>query len=263
MVPEKRFLVDVGLRQLPFPIRVCSRNNPDGQPTVANISISARIMQEFEARWIDRFIQILHRHRDRIGTKTVRQNLLVYYKELKASFVKGGFEFPFFVEKSTPLSGEKCLVQYLCRYEAEASFADEDPKVRFHIEIPCITTYPASRADVDGGLFGQLSHVSIEVETKKEVFPEDFVALVDRHALAPVYSYLSEEEQLHLIRKIHDEAKTSVVMTDAIKQELARDKEILWYSVRTQNFGMLHSYSTVIGTEKSMWVPMSSHEENG
>jgi len=26
-------------------------------------------------------------------------------------------------------------------------------------------------------------------------------------------------------------------------------------------FGMLHSYSTVIGTEKSSWVPSSGYEE--
>jgi hypothetical protein len=38
-------------------------------------------------------------------------------------------------------------------------------------------------------------------------------------------------------------------------------REIEWYSVKCSNFGMLHSYSTFIGTEKSMWVPSSGYED--
>ncbi|OPZ90477.1 MAG: hypothetical protein BWY73_01310 [candidate division TA06 bacterium ADurb.Bin417] len=50
-------------------------------------------------------------------------------------------------------------------------------------------------------------------------------------------------------------------MADGIRAELARRKSIHWYSVRVANFGMLHSYSTVIQTEKSMWVPFSGGDE--
>ncbi len=78
MADETRFLVEVGMRGLPFPIKVLSMANPEGQATVAEISASARIMREFEARWIDKFIQILHRHRGAIGTTTLRKNILVY-----------------------------------------------------------------------------------------------------------------------------------------------------------------------------------------
>jgi GTP cyclohydrolase I len=57
------------------------------------------------------------------------------------------------------------------------------------------------------------------------------------------------------------EEKSSVVMSDEIKEELAYHKEINSYSLRCANFGMLHSYSTIIGTEKSRWVPFSGYED--
>jgi len=41
---------------------------------------------------------------------------------------------------------------------------------------------------------------------------------------------------------------------------LAADKTIDFYSIICANFGLLHSYSTVIGTEKSMWLPFSGFE---
>ena len=47
---EQRFLVNVGMRDLPFPMRVVSKVNPDGQFSIADISIDGRIMHEFEAR---------------------------------------------------------------------------------------------------------------------------------------------------------------------------------------------------------------------
>ena len=257
MIDEKKFLVDVGMRSLPFPMRVISKVDAEGQLTVADISITARIMKEFEARWIDKFIQILHKHRDRIGTKTLRVNIMDYLEELRAATVKVDFDYPFFVEKMTPVSGEKCLVRYLCTYSARASSIENEPKIFFKIEIPAITTYPASDQEQPGGLFGQLSIVVIEVQSKRDIYPEDLVAIVDKHALSPVYSFLTEEDQVSVIHKIHTEKRTSVVMTDGIKDDLARKQEIDWYSVRCSNFGMLHSYSTVIGTEKSMWVPFS------
>jgi GTP cyclohydrolase I len=262
MDTEQKFLVDVGMKDLPFPIKALSKAFPEGQATVAVISIEARLMHEFEAGWIDRFIKVVHAHRDRIGTKTLRHNVGDYLTELNATMVKVNFEYPFFIEKTTPVSKEKCLVRYHCAYSAKVPSLDETAKVFFRIAVPCITTYPASGAQKDGGLFGQLSVVTIETESKRDVYPEDLVELVDRHAVTPLYSFLADKDQEAVIKKIHTERKTSVVMVDAIKSELAADRSLNFYSVRCANFGMLHSYTTMIGTEKSWWVPFSGVEDD-
>ena len=259
MADEKRFLVDVGMRGLPFPMRVISKAEPEGQSTIADISINARIMQEFEAGWIDKFIHIVHEHRDRIGTKTLRVNIMDYLRELNAATVRIDFDYPFFIEKVTPVSKEKCLVRYLCTYSAKASSIEDEARVFFKMEVPVITTYPISSPEKPGGLFGQLSIVDVEIGSKIDICPEDLVDIVDRHALAPVYSFLTEEDQVAIIEKVHSVKKSSVIMTDEIREELAHSQEIDWYSVRCSNFGMLHSYGTVIGTEKSMWVPFSGY----
>lgn len=256
MATEKRFLVDVGISDLPFPIRVISKVSAEGQATVSNISISARINQEFEARWIDKFIQIIHQHRDRIGTNTLKTNIMDYLSALQATTVKVNFDYPFFIEKLTPVSKEKCLVRYLCTYSAKVStMLDEGPQIFFSVEVPVITTYPLSSLEKPGGLFGQLSIIKVELESQQEVYPEDIVGVVDRHALSPVYSYLTDEDQSSIIRKVHSEIKTSVLVTDEVKKELTLNQDISWCSVRCSNYGMLHPYSTFIGTEKSFWVP--------
>lgn len=261
MVDQKRFLVDVAMRNMPFPMSVLSKYEPNGQHTVANISISARIMQAFEPRWIDRFIKIFHEHRNQIGTHTLKANILDYQKRLSATCVSIDFDYPYFVEKLTPVSRQKCLVRYFCTYVAKVDSIMDEPRIIFKIQIPCITTCPGSILDKSGGLLGQQSIVTIEAEAKRELFPEDLVEIVDNHALSPVYSYLSENDQTFMIDKIHSEKKSSVVMVDEIKNELMHQKNIGWCSIQCANFSMLHSYNTLIGTEKSPWVPFSGYEQ--
>ena len=262
MVKKKSFLMDVGLNDLPFPIRVISREDPAGQHTVADIKVRARILQEFEACWIDKFIQILHSHRERIGTDTVGKNVQKYLTELKATMVIAEFSYPFFIEKLTPVSREKCLVKYQCSYSARVTATREKPQILFSITVPIITTYPGSLSEDAGGLLGQSSEIKLEVRLRENFYPEDLVEMVERHALVPVYSFLTSEDQAWMIKKIHTECKSSITVTDEIKNDLAHTKEIEWYKVQCFNYGMLQHYSTVIGTEKSMWVPFSGYDSD-
>lgn len=260
MENQQRVIEDVGMANLQFPIRVLSGRNPQGQDTVATITVNARILQEFEARWIDRFIQVLHRHRGVVGATALQGQALDYMHELNARSVNLAYEFPYFIEKTTPVSREQCLVRYRCAYAVRVHALNSEPTVLFRIEVPAITTYPGSSRHTPGGLFGQLSRIGLEVMARGDIYPEDLVEMVDRHALAPLYSYLTEEDQRHIIERVHTEEKNSVLVVDAIKLELARRQDIEWYAVKSTNYGMLHSYSTMVGLEKSPWIPFSGYE---
>jgi GTP cyclohydrolase IB len=261
MSEERRYLVDVGLQDLPYPMKVASRANPEGQPTIATISISARINHSFEAGWIGKLIHILHGHRDFIGTASLKKNVQDYLDGLSATDVSATFSYPFFIEKTTPVSKEKCRVRYLCAYTAKAS--SFKPRVAFKIQVPCLTTYPSTKGKEPGELFAQLSSLTIETQSDGDVFPEDLVELVDRKALAPVYSYLSEDDEQSVIKQAHAQRRTSVQVTDDIEQELRERKDISWFSIKCVNYGMLHSYATLIGTEKSLWTPPDNWESMG
>jgi GTP cyclohydrolase IB len=263
MSAERRYLVDVGLQDLPYPVRVASRSEPDGQHTIASISIAARLHHEFEATWISRLIQIVHNHRDKIATSTLKKNVQDYLEGLNANDVSVTFSYPFFVEKLTPVSKEKCLVRVLCAYTAKSSSSIGKPRVTFKIQVPCLTTYPSASTDRPGGLFGQLSTLLVQTESDGDIYPEDIVDLVDGKALAPIYSYLSEKDEELIIRRVHAVKRTSVEVTDDVGLELSKRKDIGWFSIRCSNYGMLHSYATVLGTEKSVWTPREDWEEIG
>lgn len=257
MTEENKFLQDVGMKSLPIPLTALSKSNPEGQHTIANVSISARIMHDFKAEWIDTFVQTLHKQGIATLQKSLRTNIVEYLKNLKASAVKIDIEYPFFVEKTTPVSKEKCLVRYVCTNTAKITSSCTSPTILFKIEIPVITTYPVRLQDSQRGLFAQTSHVTIELESTKDIFPEDIIEITEKHALSPVYSYLTKDDQEFIINKVHSVEQTSVSMIDEIKKVLASDRDIDWYSVTSTNYGILHSYATFVNIEKSSWIPFS------
>ncbi|MGI5940359.1 MAG: GTP cyclohydrolase, FolE2/MptA family [Thermoleophilia bacterium] len=268
MITDRRFLVDVGMQGLSMPVKVPSRSVSEGQSTIADISVSARIRHEFEARWIDTFAHILHRHRDHISAASLIDHVGEYIEALQASVVTVTLDFPFFYEKEAPVSREKCLVRYQCGYTVKANSIAGRPRAILRVDVPVLTTHPASTSQGElasilqgeGGAFTQSSMITVEVEPLRDVFPEDLVDLVEHHALVPLYSYLTAEDQAYLIRQAYTGHRSSVVVVDNVRDELARHRGIAWYSVVSVDRGMFHSYATMVATEKSMWIPFEGYE---
>ena len=262
MKKGRAFLVNVSIHDLPFPIKVLSGSSKTGQNTVANISVQARIMKEFEAEWIDKFIQVTHKHRDNIGPEHIKSSVKDYLEALNANSVRIEMSFPYFVEKRTPKSNEPCLVKYDCTYTSLFPSLDNEVKIIFGIKCPVITSYPIdSQAAGKKNSFPQLSILRIEVQPKGEIYPEELIKLADSKSLAPIYSFLSKEDQLYLIEKTQQNYHSSVDMVDEIRLELAKNKDIGWYSISSSNYGMLHNYTTLISLEKSRWVPGSYYDD--
>ena len=114
MSDGRRYMVDVGMYKFPFPIKVLTRDYPEGQPTIADISVHARILKEFEANWIDRFVQVVHQHKDNISPTAIKQNIVDYQEAFGATSVRINLDYPLFMAKMTPVSKQKCLVKYDC-----------------------------------------------------------------------------------------------------------------------------------------------------
>lgn len=261
MPDKKRYLVDVGMDDFAFPFRVAARDVPEGVPTVGKISVHARINQEFEARWIDRFARVLHQHRDTVGTHSLKRNVHDYLEALRADSVSVSLHCPYFVEKKTPVSGLPCLVGHECTYRAKLSSFDGQAKSSLTVEVPTLTTDPGSSSDQPGSLFAQPTLVTVEIASSADMYVEDIVEPIDHFALIPVYSFLTPEDQKHLVGLAHSRSVSSVVLTEAVKGYLAPREDIDWYRVVCRNRGLLHQYSTEVSTEKGSWVPASDFAE--
>lgn len=252
MNSEKRFLVDVGISDVVYPIKAISKSDKEGQNTIAKISIQAKIEEEFESEWINKFVRILHKHRDIIGPSTLKKNIKTYFEELNAKMVRIDFNYPYFIEKKTPASNQLNLVKYNCTYSSKMSTTIE-PKTIFKIDIPVITTIPESVKMNAGSFAGQMSVITVTLESYKEIYPETIVSLVENKAVSSLYNYLTEDDQNWLTKRIQNTNKTNIVLLDEIDKELKENEYILWHSVSCTNKNPLQSFSTMMTTERDVW----------
>ena len=254
MEPDMTF--DTGIKNLPFPIRVVSREHPEGQQTVAEISVSARVSRKQEGDWINPIIRILHAHRDRIGASTLRANIMDYLLQMDAEMVRVDFKYPFFYEKKTPVSNEKCLVRYPCTYSAKVPSITQAPWMTSRVEILILTSFPTPACPPPV----QTSRLIIETESKKDIFPEDLVDMADRHALSPVYSFLTRADQDYLTRLFKTSHKSVEETLCGIHEDLCGNHDIAWHSIRCANRETLLTYETEMSADRKMLSPYAMNE---
>jgi GTP cyclohydrolase I len=250
MNSERAFLVDIGIEGVDVPIVAPSRDAASGRPTIATFSAMATVKRDYEASSIDELIQLFRDHDGTISVESLQEMVLGYRDELGGVPLRVALTYPFVIEKRAPVSGERSPVTHRCGYSVEVGPLQRFAKPLFRIDVPVLTTYPAATKETPGGLFSQESDVALRLECTRDVFPEDLAELVERHALAPKYSYMTAEDQDFIRQRAHARRISSVMMTAAIQRELEAMDEIRWFSIRCRNRGMLHAYRTFVGTQR-------------
>jgi GTP cyclohydrolase I len=69
---------------------------------------------------MSRFIEILNRYREGISTLKIGEILDEMKRELDAETAHFEIEFPYFITKAAPVSGEEAKMEYTCRLVANS-----------------------------------------------------------------------------------------------------------------------------------------------
>src|ERR1035438_5262114 len=98
----------VGVCGLQYPIVVLDRKN-QSQSTIARLSMSVNLPHEFKGTHMSRFIEVLNAHRGEVTMRTLPRILGELKHRLDAESAHMEVEFPYFLERTAPVSGAKAL----------------------------------------------------------------------------------------------------------------------------------------------------------
>src|ERR1700739_73471 len=110
----------VGVCDLQYPIVVMDRQNQRKSPT-ARLSMSVNLPHEFKGTHMSRFIEVLNSHRGEITMRTFPLILSELKGRLSAESAHIEAEFPYFMERTAPVSEAVGLMDYQCRFVGEAN----------------------------------------------------------------------------------------------------------------------------------------------
>ncbi len=228
-----------GVKSIRYPIVVLDRKNRE-QHTVATINMYVGLPHHFKGTHMSRFIEVLNKHRKGISTRNISEILVKMKEKLNSESAHIEIEFPFFIEKETPVSKSKSLMEYRCHMWGSH---DEKSDLVVGVEVPVTTLCPCSREISNYGAHNQRSIVKVKVRFKKFFWIEDLIKLVEKSASSEIYPLLKRPDEKFVTEMAYDNPVFVEDVVRNIAQQLDKDSNITWYTVESENQESIHNHS--------------------
>jgi len=236
-----------GVKGIKYPITVLDKKNKT-QHTIATINMYVDLPYHFKGTHMSRFIEILNRYRQGINVKNLFTILNEMKKKLNAKSAHIEIEFPYFIEKSAPVSKAKSLMEYTCKLWGSL---DNDLDISLCVEVPVTTLCPCSKEMSTKGAHNQRGIVSITIRFKQLFWIEDVIRIAEQSASCEVYSLLKRPDEKHVTEKAYNNPMFVEDVVRTIAKKLQKNAKITWFSVESENLESIHNHSAYALVEKS------------
>ncbi len=246
---NRKIVIDkVGIKDVKYPITVLDRAN-GFQNTIASVNMYVELPHQFRGTHMSRFIAILNEHRGEITMRNIGTILDDMMKRLDAEAAHLEIEFPYFIEKTAPISKEKSLLCYTCRFLASMNDIED---FILEVQVPVITLCPCSKEISDYGAHNQRSLVVLQVRFKEFLWIEDLISLIESCASGEIFALLEPEDEKYIIEHTYNNPRFVEDVVREIVIKLEKDTNIIWYYVSSENFESIHNHSAYALVEKKV-----------
>lgn len=237
----------VGVKGLKYPITVLDRAHGT-QPVNATINMYVSLLHHFKGTHMSRFVEVLNEIREQVNIRTFQSILEKIRTKLHAQSAHIEIEFPYFIEKKAPQSGEKSLMEYSCQFWGTSDGNGMDFVVG--MVVPVTTVCPCSKEISRFGAHNQRSIVTVRVRFRKFFWIEDVIRLIEDSASGEVYSLLKRVDEKYVTEKAYENPMFVEDVVRNVAERLNRDTNFTWYSVEAENFESIHNHSAYAYVEK-------------
>lgn len=237
-----------GVKGIKYPIIVLDKKNKT-QHTIAAINMYVDLPCQFKGTHMSRFIEILNRYRQGINVKNLFAILNEMKKKLNAKSAHIEIEFPYFIEKTAPVSKAKSLMEYTCRLWG--SLYDR-VDITLGVEVPVTTLCPCSKEMSAKGAHNQRGIVSIKIRFTGLFWIEDVIKIAEKSASCEVYSLLKRPDEKHVTDKAYNNPMFVEDVVRTIANKLQKNAKITWFTVESENLESIHNHSAYALVEKSL-----------
>ena len=240
-VDTRRLAIDqVGIRAIRHPVKVRDRSHGE-QYTIAVFNMYVGLPHNFKGTHMSRFVEVLNDHDNVISVHSFRDIVKEVAEKLNSETSRIEMTFPFFLEKSAPVTEVKSLVDYEATLFGD--LIDGDVSISTRIVVPVTSLCPCSKEISDYGAHNQRSHVTITVLAETFVWIEELIELAEMNASSQLYGLLKRPDEKFVTEQAYDNPKFVEDMVRDVASALIRDERIVSYTVESENFESIHNHS--------------------
>jgi GTP cyclohydrolase I len=191
----------VGVRGLRFPIQILDKARAS-QNTIATIGMFVDLPHEFKGTHMSRFLEVLHAHGHIVHVESIADILHAMQARLKSAAAHLEMEFPFFLVKKPPVSGLESVMDYTARFDATAIGQEIDFVMT--VKAGVTTLCPCSKAISRHGAHNQRGLVTVQLRSRKAIWIEDVIELVESSASSELYSLLRRQDEKAVTERAYE-----------------------------------------------------------
>jgi GTP cyclohydrolase I len=237
----------VGVRGLRFPIQIRDKAH-SVQNTIATIGLFVDLPKEFKGTHMSRFIEVLNAHGSVVHVENLTDILRAMQEKLNAATAHLEMEFPFFLTKKAPVTGMNGVMDYTARFDATACGPDID--FLLTVKAGVTTLCPCSKAISEYGAHNQRGHCSVQIRSRKAVWIEDLIAIIESSASSELYSLLKRQDEKAVTERAYENPVFVEDLVRNVALRLNTHREITWYKVEAENFESIHNHNAYACIEK-------------
>ena len=241
----------VGVRGLRFPIVVKDKEHTV-QNTVATIGMFVDLPKEFKGTHMSRFIEVLNAHGNVIHVENLTGILYAMQEKFQAATSHLEIEFPYFMVKRAPVTGLESLMDYVARFDAAACHKEID--FILTVKARVTTLCPCSKAIATAGAHNQRGLVTVQLRSRKPVWIEDVIAIIESSASSELYALLKREDEKAVTERAYENPVFVEDLVRNVAVKLNAHPLVTWYKVEAENHESIHNHNAYACLEKGWGI---------
>jgi GTP cyclohydrolase I len=240
--PDTRHLAinRVGIKGIRHPVKV--KDQSIGvQHTIAMFNMYVHLPHNFKGTHMSRFVEILNQHEREISVESFETMLREMVTRLEAESGHIEMNFPYFVNKTAPISGVQSLLDYDVTFIGE--IVAGKPSVTMKVMVPVTSLCPCSKKISERGAHNQRSHVTLTLRTNRFIWVEEVIRIVEEQASCELYGLLKRPDEKYVTERAYDNPKFVEDMVRDVAAVLNTDERVDAFTVESENFESIHNHS--------------------
>lgn len=240
----------VGVRGVRHPMLIVAGDGAP-MPTVADWELTVALPADAKGTHMSRFLALLEDHRSQAMTPALFCKMLRSMLPL-LNAQRGDItaRFPYFIQKTAPVSGVTSLMDYELTWVAR-TVPDSDDGANTPIEfeltaqIPVTSLCPCSKAISDYGAHNQRSHITVTaVFGDVPSFDIDaLIRMVEQQASSELWGLLKRTDEKYVTERAYENPKFVEDLVRDVAVQVKSVPGILRFRVTAENFESIHNHS--------------------
>jgi GTP cyclohydrolase I len=246
----RRIAIDkVGVKDIRYPITLHCPATGGRQSTVAQVNMYVGLPHHQKGTHMSRFLEVLNHHHESIRSDQLIDICHDMKQKLEAEDAHLELAFPYFIDKTAPVSGQVGKIDIQVSFECSSNAVDD---LILGIKVPATSLCPCSKEISEYGAHNQRCEIEVNVRFApgQTMWIEELFDLCEQAASTQVFAVLKRPDEKYVTEAAFDNPKFVEDIVRDLAIALNGEDRIAWYQLNSTNFESIHNHNAYAFIER-------------